>query len=92
MQQKPPAKRQRSVSDDEQGTDKPGLAARLVLDGMERGEAYYWIHDNRRQVIMTQNGLLVKGDQATLYVAGTPYRLKYTGTLGNWKIFDRFVA
>jgi hypothetical protein len=81
------------MSDVGRRTDKPmsGMA-RLVLDETERGQVFYSLHDNCRQVVLTQNGILVRGDEATLYVAGTPYRLRYTGSLGNWKLLDRLVS
>ena len=81
MQQKlradrPPA---RSRRERKRGKLLSGMA-RLTVDGMESGKAYYSIHANRQHVIVTPNGMLLTGDQATLYIAGTPYRLKYTGT------------
>lgn len=55
MQQKPRADRPPARSRIVRKRDKPlsGMA-RLTVDGIERGEAYYWSHDNRRQVIVTQ--------------------------------------
>jgi hypothetical protein len=81
------------MSDVGRRTDKPmsGMA-RLVLDETERGQVYYSLHDNCRQVVLTQNGILVRGDEAILYIGDTPYRLRYTGSLGNWKLLDRFVS
>jgi len=88
--------RQGAASDLKEGKSRSRIA-RLIVDGIERGEVYCWIHDNRRQVIrrrviVTQNAILVKGDESTLYVAGTPFLTKYTCTLGDWKLLDHFVS
>jgi hypothetical protein len=83
MQQRPRAERQGFISEGEQRRDKPRLTARLVLNGMERGEAYYWIHDKRRQVIVTQNGIPREGRPSHSVRRGHAVSNQYTGTLGN---------
>ena len=66
--------------------------AQLVVDGEERGDVHYWFHDNSQQVVLTVNGSHISGTKATLHIGWTAYRLAYTGTGGNWKMLDRFIA